>query len=152
MADERASALMLMPAAVLVVVILGAIAVDSARLFLAQRELIDAAAAAANDATGAAIDDGAFYRASGRLTIDPAGATRVVQEAVAARAPRGMVLAPAEVRVSGRQVCVLLRATVEPLFARAIPGAGEPQVVTARATATAAGGADGPVVPVGGLC
>ncbi|MDT7548844.1 MAG: hypothetical protein QOE84_1238, partial [Actinomycetota bacterium] len=44
---------MLMPAALLVLVVLGSIAVDSPRLFLAQRELPDAAAGAANDAAGA---------------------------------------------------------------------------------------------------
>jgi hypothetical protein len=143
---------MLMPAAVLVLVVLGSIAVDSARLFLAQRELVDAAAAAANDAAGAALEDGAFYRAGGRLSIDPVQATRVAEAAVAARAPAGLALGAPQVLVTGRQVCVVLRASVEPLFARAIPGAAGARTVTARASATAAGGVDGVGVPVRGLC
>lgn len=149
---ERGSALMLMPAAVLVLMILGAIAVDSARLYLAQRELSDAAAAAANDAAGAALADSAFYRAGGQLSIDPGHAARVVQAAVSARAPSGLALDTPEVQVAGRQVCVVLRARVDPLFARAIPGAAQVRTVTARAAATAAGGADGPAVPGRGLC
>lgn len=143
---------MLMPAAVLVMMVLGAIAVDSARLFLAQRELADAAAAAANDAVAASLSDDAFYRSGGRLEIDAAHAVRTVDAAVQARAPQAMTLDRPAVTVAGRQVCVELRATVEPLFARVVPGAGAPRTVTARATATAVGGADGVVVPVRGVC
>src|SRR3712207_1178709 len=46
--DETGSALILMPAAVLVLVILAAIAVDAAIMFLGERELAAATAAAAN--------------------------------------------------------------------------------------------------------
>ena len=144
---------MLMPAAVLVMMVLGSIAVDSARLLLAQRELADAAAAAANDAVAAALSDDAFYRSGGRLEVDPSRAARTVDAAVMARAPQGLAVDPPVVTVVGRQVCVELRATVEPLFARVVPGAGGPRVVRARASASAVGGADGTVVPVrGALC
>lgn len=143
---------MLMPAAVLVTMILGAIAVDSARLFLAQRELGDAAAAAANDVATAALDEGSFYRSGGALRLDPVRAGQVASAAVAARSPAGSAWDEPEVQVVGRQVCVTLRATVAPLFARAVPGAGAARTVTARATATAAGGQYGTDVPVRGLC
>jgi hypothetical protein len=144
---------MLMPAAVLVLVILGAIAVDNAAVFLAQRELVDAAAGAANDAAAAALEDAAFYRAGGQLTIDPQRAQRIAEEGVAARAPSGMtLLGRPVVQVAGRQVCVELRASVPRIFGRALPGLGADPVVTARATATAAGGAAGPNVPTRALC
>jgi hypothetical protein len=143
---------MLMPAAVLVMMVLGAIAVDSARLFLAQRELADAAAAAANDAVAASLADDAFYRSGGRLEIDAAQAVRTVAAAVAARAPQGLSIDRPTVTVAGRQVCVELRASVEPLFARVVPGAGGPRPVTARATATAVGGAEGVAVPGRTVC
>jgi Flp pilus assembly protein TadG len=143
---------MLMPAAVLVMMVLGAIAVDSARLLLAQRELADAAAAAANDAAAASLSDAAFYRSGGRLEIDAAHAARTVDAAVQARAPQGLTVDRPAVTVIGRQVCVELRATVEPLFARVVPGAGGPRTVQARATATAVGGAEGVTVPIRGLC
>jgi hypothetical protein len=141
-----------MPAAVLVMMVLGAIAVDSARLFLAQRELGDAAAAAANDVAGAALDEGAFYRSGGELRIDAVRARQVAVAAVAARRPEAAEWEAPDVQIAGRQVCITLRATVTPLFARAIPGAGAPRVVTGRAAATAAGGAEGPGVPIRGLC
>jgi hypothetical protein len=143
---------MLMPAAVLVVMVLGAIAVDSARLFLAQRELADAAAAAANDAVTAALSDDAFYRAGGRLELDPVHASRTVDDAVRARAPAGLAIDPPSVTIAGRQICVALRATVTPLFAKAVPGAGRPRSVAARAAATAVGGADGQAVPAAAAC
>ena len=148
---ERGSALILMPAAVLVVMVLGAIAVDSARLFLAHRALGDAAASAANDVAAAALDEAAFYRSGGDLRIDPARAQQVATAAVTARAPAGPAWDPPTVVVAGRQVCVTVRATVEPLFARAVPGAGTPRVITARASATAVGGVAGPA-PNPGLC
>jgi hypothetical protein len=142
---------MLMPAAILVLMVLGSIAVDSARVCLAHRERGDAAAAAANDAVGAALEDAAFYRSGGALAIDPARARATVDAAVRARAPQGLMVAPPVVTISGRQVCVSLEATVAPLFARAVPGAGGARTVRARATATAAGGA-GATLPIRGLC
>ena len=48
--NERGSVLLLFPAAVLIVIVLSAITVDSSIAFLAQRELANATAAAANDA------------------------------------------------------------------------------------------------------
>ena len=56
MRDERASVLMLMPAAVLVFIVLGALCVDFASVYGAKRELSNAAAAAANDVASQALD------------------------------------------------------------------------------------------------
>ena len=147
---------MLMPAAVLILVILGAIAVDSAVVFLAERELANATAAAANDAATAAVSDAAFYGA-GEVTIDPAQAQQVAVDALRLRLPEGgpvgaiSLTGDPEVLVSGRQVCVTARATVRHIFARAIPGVAREAHVSARSTATAAGD-DGSAIPARTIC
>lgn len=82
-AEERGSVLMLMPAAVFVLLVMGAIAVDSAIAFMAQRELENAVAAAANDAAVAAISEERFYRCGG-LTATSERADAVVAAAFAA--------------------------------------------------------------------
>ena len=144
---ERGSVLMLVPAAVLVLVILGAIAVDFSVAFMGQRELTNAAAAAANDAA-TAISEHSFYRGGGGLSpgtirIDEARARRVADQALAARAPRGMHITAAVVEPSGGQVCVTLRGRVPYVFARAIPGMADGAAVQGRATATAVTGPAG---------
>jgi len=142
---------MLVPAAVLVLVILGAIAVDFSVAFLGQRELTSAAAAAANDAS-TAIADERFYGSgagdAGDVVIDGARAARVVDQALAARAPRGVTIDGVSVDPSGGQVCVVLRGRVDYVFAKAVPGMAEGAVVQGRSTATAVTGATGaPVEP-----
>lgn len=136
---ERGSALLLVPAGVLVLVTLAAIAVDAAVVFLAERELGNASAAAANDAAAAALADAPFYT-TGEIVIDASRAGAVAAESVAARVPRGLELTgPPAVEVAGRQVCVTVEARVRRIFARAIPGVAHEAVVRARSTATVAG-------------
>lgn len=145
---ERGSVLMLVPAAVLVLVILGAIAVDFSVAFLGQRELTSAAAAAANDAS-TAIAEGRFYGggggggAAGDVVVDEDRAARVVDQALAARAPRGVTIDGVKVDPSAGQVCVVLRGRVDYVFAKAIPGMAGGAAVQGRATATAVTGAAG---------
>ena len=81
---ERASAVILAPLAVVIVVFLGSIAVDSTALFLTRRSLSDAAAAAANDAASAGFDADRFAT-TGEVTIDAARAARVARASVAAQ-------------------------------------------------------------------
>jgi Flp pilus assembly protein TadG len=81
--DERASAVLLAPLAVVIVVFLGSISVDSTALFLTRRSLSDAAAAAANDAASAGFDADR-YAETGEITIDGARAARVARASVAA--------------------------------------------------------------------
>ncbi len=149
---ERGSVLMLVPAAVLVLVILGAIAVDFSVAFLGQRELTSAAAAAANDAS-TAIAESRFYGggggaggAAGDIVVDGDRAARVVDQALAARAPRGVTIDGVSVDPSASQVCVVLRGRVAYVFARAIPGMADGAAVQARATATVVSGAAGSAV------
>lgn len=130
---------MLVPAAVLVLLALAAIAVDSAIVFMTQRQAGDVAAAAANDAAGAALSEGAFYK-GGAVDIDLARATQVVNDAVVARGTGLDLVGPPSVVVSGRQVCVTVQARVRYLVSPALPGAPRTRLVTARAAATAVEG------------
>jgi len=133
---DRGSFLALVPAAVLVLVILGAIAVDSAIAFLGQREVSNAAAAAANDAAGAALSDDAFYR-SGLLVVDEARARSVAAHAVAARAPRRVEVESVDVAVAGDEVCVTVRGRVPYVFSRALPFVDHEARVVGQAAALA---------------
>lgn len=144
---DGGSVLLLVPAAVLVLVILGAIAVDFAIAFLGQRELAGLASAAANDAATAALSDQRFYRGTagagidpGDIEIDQAAAQRLAQEAVDRRAPRGVNDIVVRAYVAGGQVCVALRGTVEYVFAKAVPGASRRTTVKGSAVATAVEG------------
>ena len=130
---DRGSVLLLMPAAVLVVLVLGAIAVDAAVAFLAERELAGAAAAAANDAATAGLDEVAL-RQGAAYRLDPS----LVEAAVAASLdaqglPPGTSVS---IAVEGDEVRVTLAAEADLVFSPSIPGA--PDTVAVSATASAA--------------
>lgn len=127
---------MLMPAAVLVVVVLGAFAVDAALAFLAQREVANLSAGIANDVAGAAVDDRAFY-SHGVVRLDPARAWTVVERSLATYSPQylgGLIVhelsfpEPDQVRVG-------VSATAEYVFSAALPSA--PDRITVSGTSTA---------------
>ena len=73
----RGSVLMLMPAGLLIVFVLGSISIEYAAVSMRQRALYNAADAAANDAATYAIDR-AVLRATGEVVLDPT----LVEEAV----------------------------------------------------------------------
>jgi Flp pilus assembly protein TadG len=129
---------MLMPAAVLVFVVLGAIAVDFAVAFLGEREVSNAAAAAANDVAGAALDRERFY-ADGAVRLDPATADEVGRSAVAAAGLDDLdeVDVRVEVAADAPVVTVTVSARVRYLFAKALPRGPDGARVEASATATA---------------
>lgn len=134
MAEDRGSALLLMPAAVLVVLVLGAIAVDSAVAFLAERDLAGAAAAAANDAVTAAMDEAAL-RGGTDYSLD-----RALVESVVARSLdlRGLpAVTDVAVAVDGVEVRVTVSAEAPLVFAPTIPGAPDTVAVSATASAVA---------------
>lgn len=138
--SQRGSALLLVPAAILVLAVLGGIAVDSAVVFLAQRELGSATAAAANDAAGAAFAEAPFYE-DGRVELDVEAARRVADASMRARAPRGLEYTDGpKVRVVGRQLCVEASAQVKRIFAPAIPGIARTVTLHARSSASLSGG------------
>ena len=141
---QRGSVLLLVPAGVLVLFVLAALAVDHALAFLGQRELSATAAAAANDAAGAALSDAAFYGGtSGPIVIDGARAERIAADAVARRRPTGVTVTKVVVRVDGPHVCVGAVGRVTYLFTPIVPGLPRGADVRGEATATAVVGADG---------
>ena len=133
--------LLLVPAAVLVLLVLGAISVDSAVVFLAERDLSNRTAAAANDIAGATVADRDFYQGRGAIVLDSGTAEALTARLFSdARRPHGYEEWSATVATSGREVTVTARATVRLVFAPAIPGTRRTVEVGARSVATARGG------------
>ncbi len=135
---DRGSVLMLMPAAVLIVVLLGSIAVDFAIVFLGEREALSLATAAANDAATAALDEEQF-RTGGGFALDEQRARQVVESALLASSSEleGMTFTIEFPVVAGEPaVRVTVRGTVEYIFAKALPGLDTVEV-EASATAVA---------------
>lgn len=127
--QQRGSVLLLMPVAVLIVVLLGGVAVDSSVTFMAQRDLVDATEAAANDAATYGLDQDRL-RAGGGYQLDGG---RVEAAVTAAFVARGLGDAQPTVTVIAGDVVVTAKADVHLVFAGAIPGAGRSRRVTARA-------------------
>lgn len=142
---QNGSVLILMPVAALIFVILGSLAVDATVLFLAERELAGATAAAANDAATRAIDLDLFYE-QGCLSLDGELAGEVVDRSVAAKrlGQAGIQLAPPQVVIQGRKVTVTVTGRAPHVFTEALPGAPDTATVSATATATAEGPAPDP--------
>jgi hypothetical protein len=130
---------MLMPAAVLVVLLLGSIAFDQSLVFLRQRQASSLAVDVANDLATAALDEEGF-RDDGEFTLDPDRAEQLGVGLVLA-SDLGDLVEVVEVQVVGSDaVSVRVVVRVDYVFARAIPAAAEGTTVTASATAIAAPG------------
>jgi len=80
---------MLMPAAVLVMMLLGAIALDAAAIRMQARELRNAARSAANDALSAALDVD-HLRETGEIRLDGGRARSIVDDAIGQRSIDGV--------------------------------------------------------------
>jgi hypothetical protein len=129
---------MLMPAAVLVVLLLGAIAFDLSVVFLRQRQASSLAVDVANDLATAALDEGAF-RSDGRYRLDPDRADELAETMVGVSDLHDEVV-DVEVNVlSPDSVEVRLVVAVDYVFAKAIPGTSDGTTVEATATAVAVG-------------
>jgi Flp pilus assembly protein TadG len=114
---------LLFPAAVLVMMVLGAITVDFSIAFLGERELAGATAAAANDAAARALSNRDFYQ-NGVVVLDGAAATELATDAVrSALDPERYhdVQVAVGVAPGGRGVVVTASAEVDYLFAQALP-------------------------------
>jgi hypothetical protein len=131
---ERGSVLVLVPAGFLVLILLGALAVDSATTYLAQRQLRDSLTAAANDAVTAGLSNPAFY-GRGAITLDPAQVAREVCLSISAQADSDLHDVRVWLAVQGAAIRLQGAATVDAVFGRAIPGYGRRHV---RASTTAA--------------
>src|SRR3954449_13306666 len=127
---SRGSVLMLMPAAVLILVILGGITFDYAHLYLAKRELTSLAEGAANDAVTYGLDQASVHRGDG-YALDPERVTAAVDASISTHSadlhlegpPKVVMLGPTEVRVT-------ITARIDYVFARALPAASDGETVT----------------------
>lgn len=136
---QHGSVLMLMPAGVLIVLLLGAVAFDLSLVFLRQRQASSVAGDVANDLATQAVDEEEF-RATGEFRLDPDRADEIGR-ALLAQSDVAADIVDLEVDVIGAdtvQVTVVLH--VEYLFAGAIPGANDATEVQATATAVSAAG------------
>ena len=80
---DRGTALLLLPAAIVLLTVLGALTVDGAAALLTRRQLAAIAATAANEAATAALDTHRFHL-DGTYTVDPVLARTLVEARVAA--------------------------------------------------------------------
>lgn len=133
--SDEASALMLMPAGLLVLLLLASVAVDMSLVHLRHRQALDVAGSAANDAVTAAADPGQLRQ--GVYRIEPAEAQRVARRTIAASDLAPHLVGAPRVLVDGSSVEVSLRVEAEHLFTGALPGAPESAVVTATVSASA---------------
>jgi Flp pilus assembly protein TadG len=137
--DQRGSTLLLFPAALLIMLALAAITVDSAIAFQAQRQLANAAAAAANDAATLALSDEAFYKRNS-IELSPSAvqamAVSLVERVIDTARHHDLVVdAQAEQVGCAWTVRVRAASRVDQLFGRAMPGSDGQ--VDVRATSTA---------------
>ena len=137
---ENGSALMLFPAAVLIIILLASLCVDATLTVLGQREIANAAEAAANDAAST-LDRNRYYDASVYdLAREDglAGIARVGNDAIRARIDDKVKNVNIRiVRTDDTHVRVEITGEVSLIFARAIPGASRTVVVHASAEAEA---------------
>lgn len=134
-AADRGSVLMLVPAGILVLLLLAAIAVDAAIVLAAQRDLAHRTAAVAGDVANVAVDDERLYRDEEVELRADVAAAHVLMAFPPDRPPAGYVSWSAAARTDGRRVTVAARAEVKYLFAAGIPGV--PRSTTVEATSTA---------------
>jgi hypothetical protein len=126
---------MLMPAAVMIVMVLGAIAVDLSVVRMGQRELIAAAGDAANDAVTIGLDEAAL-RAGLGYRLDPERVRAAVDDTLAAKGILDDLAEPPSITIDGDgTVTVRLARRVPHLFAKALPGAPDDELVRTTVTA-----------------
>jgi Flp pilus assembly protein TadG len=134
--DDRGSALMLMPAAVLVVMVMAAVTMDLSLVHLGRREAIAAAEAAANDAATYGLDESA-YRSGFGYAIDPVRARQAVEQSIHGSGLADDLVSRADVVIDGTTVRVGLTVRVDYVFARALPGLAHSTIVSATGSASA---------------
>lgn len=143
---ERGTVLLLMPAAVFILCVLGALVVDSAHATMRRRELQNAADAAANDAAALSLDPVTLRR--GSVLLDPDAADAAARASLQRQRIGGLTSISVRVE-AGDTVVVELEAEHPSVFARSLPGAAPTVHVPARARAQAVVAGEAPV-PRGG--
>jgi Flp pilus assembly protein TadG len=135
--NERGSVLMLMPAAFLILLVLGAIAVDLTAIRVGQRSLLSSATDAANDAVTVGLDEDS-YRSGEGYRLDPERVRAAVYAVLYAKGIlHRLSTAPTITIHPDSSVTVELRGKVDHIFGRALPGVSDPVPVRAGATARA---------------
>jgi hypothetical protein len=125
-----------MPAAVMIVLLLGAIAVDLTVVHLRQQQAIEAAADAANDAVTVGVDRTALRTGRG-YALDPDRVAWAVDQSLADQGLTDRLAAPPRITEAGSTVTVTLTLRADYLFARALPDGPRSTTVQGTATATA---------------
>ncbi len=121
---ERGSTLVLVPAAVLVLLILAALAIDSAVTFLGQRQLASVCFDAANDAATLAIDPRAGPGPNGARPVADPGVAQTFGDAAVGRLNHRYIQGPHCYASVDPQGAVHMHgvADVRLVFAPALPG------------------------------
>jgi hypothetical protein len=133
---DRASVLMLMPAAVLIVLLLGSIAFDFSLVYLRQRQATNLAIAAANDAAIAGFDPDSFHR-DGTFVLDDALVNRAAAGTIAASDAVRSVVAWQSRIVGPNEVEITITIHVDYVFAKALPLASDGMDITVHASGVA---------------
>jgi Flp pilus assembly protein TadG len=135
--SDRGSVLLLFPAAFMIVLVLGSLAIDSGAVFLQQRELAIAAGAAANDAVTLGLDPD-LLRDDGEARLDPDRVRQVVDQTLARRGVLAELIEPPQVViVDDSRVEVTLVAHASYVIAPALPGRTDGRTVRATVGANA---------------
>ncbi len=122
--DEEGTVLVMVPAGLLVMILLGAMAFDLSLAFAGERRVADLAASWANDAA-TQVSDATFYGTSeSQVRLDPLRVEQVVLAARAGLVDPGLedLVAEATVLPDGVSVEVRVAARVPFLFLDAVPG------------------------------
>ena len=134
--SDNGTVLMLMPVAVLIMFVLGAITVDLTAVRAGQQDLLAAATDAANDAATAGLDEAALRSGQG-YQLDPTRVWLVAVDVLATKGVLDNLESGPDVSINpDGSVTVSVARRVPHLFARAIPGAPDDELVQATATAT----------------
>lgn len=134
--STRGSVLLLMPVGVLIMLTLGAITIDLVIVRVAQRDLIDAATDAANDAVAVGFDE-AMWRVGAGYRLDEARVEYTVYSVLGSKGLLDRLDRPPEIEiVDDNTVTVRLARRVPHVFAKALPGAPHDEEVRATVTAS----------------
>ncbi len=113
---DRGTVLLMFPAALMVMVVMGAIVIDVGYTAIRGRELRAVAASAANDSLAAL--DVAVLRATGDVVIDQSTARRIVAQAIAlGPLPDAQIVG---IDINGFEIAVTLRLEIELVMAPAL--------------------------------
>lgn len=142
-ADDTGSAMMLMPAGVLVILIMGAIAGDMSHVHAGQRDLIGLANSVAQDAVTFGIDRETLRNSNGKVFVfDHDLVFEAVTRSLTVHASPNRKIDPvtwADIVADNatHTVTVTLHGHVDYVFAKAIPGADKSALVKAIGIAVA---------------